>query len=390
MSAPRDKLKILSIFGTRPEAIKMAPVIRELESCSDIESRVVLTAQHREMLDQVVDAFNIKPDYDLEVMRPGQDLFDVTAAVLKGLKGILEVERPHLVLVQGDTTTTFTGALAAFYRQIPVGHIEAGLRTYQKFAPFPEETNRVLTTRLADLHFAPTDRSRDALLKEGVDRARIFVTGNPVIDALYQALEQPYHLDPAISRAFRDNKRVILLTTHRRENLGAPLQGVYMALREVLLAHPDVGVVFPVHKNPAVRREVNSILRGVERVYLTEPLDYLPFINVMKMSYLVLTDSGGIQEEAPALGKPVLVLREVTERPEAVAFGTARLIGTDLRKVEYEVNHLLDDEDAYLRMSNAVNPYGDGIAARRIIQAINFYFGMGPAPVDFSPGSLNR
>lgn len=389
MSAPRDKLKILSIFGTRPEAIKMAPVIRELESCSDIESRVVLTAQHREMLDQVVDAFNIKPDYDLEVMRPGQDLFDVTAAVLKGLKGILEVERPHLVLVQGDTTTTFTGALAAFYRQIPVGHIEAGLRTYQKFAPFPEETNRVLTTRLADLHFAPTDRSRDALLKEGVDRARIFVTGNPVIDALYQALEQPYHLDPAISRAFRDNKRVILLTTHRRENLGAPLQGVYMALREVLLAHPDVGVVFPVHKNPAVRREVNSILRGVERVYLTEPLDYLPFINVMKMSYLVLTDSGGIQEEAPALGKPVLVLREVTERPEAVAFGTARLIGTDLRKVEYEVNHLLDDEDAYLRMSNAVNPYGDGIAARRIIQAINFYFGMGPAPVDFSPGTLH-
>lgn len=389
MSAPRDKLKILSIFGTRPEAIKMAPVIRELESCSDIESRVVLTAQHREMLDQVVDAFNIKPDYDLEVMRPGQDLFDVTAAVLKGLKGILEVERPHLVLVQGDTTTTFTGALAAFYRQIPVGHIEAGLRTYQKFAPFPEEINRVLTTRLADLHFAPTDRSRDALLKEGVDRARIFVTGNPVIDALYQALEQPYHLDPAISRAFRDNKRVILLTTHRRENLGAPLQGVYMALREVLLAHPDVGVVFPVHKNPAVRREVNSILRGVERVYLTEPLDYLPFINVMKMSYLVLTDSGGIQEEAPALGKPVLVLREVTERPEAVAFGTARLIGTDLRKVEYEVNHLLDDEDAYLRMSNAVNPYGDGIAARRIIQAINFYFGMGPAPVDFSPGTLH-
>lgn len=389
MSAPRDKLKILSIFGTRPEAIKMAPVIRELESCSDIESRVVLTAQHREMLDQVVDTFNIKPDYDLEVMRPGQDLFDVTAAVLKGLKGILEVERPHLVLVQGDTTTTFTGALAAFYRQIPVGHIEAGLRTYQKFAPFPEEINRVLTTRLADLHFAPTDRSRDALLKEGVDRARIFVTGNPVIDALYQALEQPYHLDPVISRAFRDNKRVILLTTHRRENLGAPLQGVYMALREVLLAHPDVGVVFPVHKNPAVRREVNSILRGVERVYLTEPLDYLPFINVMKMSYLVLTDSGGIQEEAPALGKPVLVLREVTERPEAVAFGTARLIGTDLRKVEYEVNHLLDDEDAYLRMSNAVNPYGDGIAARRIIQAINFYFGMGSAPVDFSPGTLH-
>lgn len=385
MSVRKEKLKILSIFGTRPEAIKMAPVIRELESCEGVESRVVVTAQHREMLDQVLDTFNIKPDYDLEIMRPGQDLFDVTAAVLRGLKGILELERPHLVLVQGDTTTTFTGALAAFYCQIPVGHIEAGLRTYQKYAPFPEETNRVLTTRVADLHFAPTDRSRDALLKEGIDSDSIFVTGNPVIDALYQALEQPYYLDPELSRAFRDNKRVILLTTHRRENLGAPLQDVYMALREVILSHPDVGVVFPVHKNPAVRREVNSILRGVDRVYLTEPLDYLPFINVMKMADLVLTDSGGIQEEAPALGKPVLVLREVTERPEAAAFGTARLIGTDLRKVKHEVNRLLDDKEAYLRMASAVNPYGDGMAARRIIQAVNSYFGRGPAPADFSP-----
>jgi UDP-N-acetylglucosamine 2-epimerase (non-hydrolysing) len=289
------KIKILSIFGTRPEAIKMAPVIRELESRPDVESRVVVTAQHREMLDQVVETFNIKPDYDLEVMRPGQDLFDVTGAVLKGLKGVLEVECPDLVLVQGDTTTTFTGALAAFYCQIPVGHIEAGLRTYQKYAPFPEEMNRVLTTRLADIHFAPTDRSRGALLKEGINPGNIFVTGNPVIDALYQALEQPFYLDPEISRAFRDNKRVILLTTHRRENLGAPLQDVYMALREVLFKHPDVAIIFPVHKNPAVRSEVKSVLHGVERVYLTEPLDYLPFINVMKRAYMVLTDSGGIQ-----------------------------------------------------------------------------------------------
>ena len=363
----------------------MAPVIRELKSCPDVDSRVVVTAQHREMLDQVLAAFNIKPDYDLEIMRPGQDLFDVTVAVLKGLKGILEVERPDLVLVQGDTTTTFTGALAAFYCQIPVGHIEAGLRTYQKYAPFPEEMNRVLTTRIADIHFPPTDRSRDALLKEGIDSDIIFVTGNPVIDALYQALEQPFHLDPEISRAFRDNKRVILLTTHRRENLGAPLQDVYMALREVLLAHPDVAVVFPVHKNPAVRSEVTSVLQGVERVYLTEPLDYLPFINVMKRAYLVLTDSGGIQEEAPALGKPVLVLREVTERPEAAAFGTARLIGTDRCKVEDEVNRLLDDEGAYLEMANAANPYGDGRAASRIIQAIYCYFGLREAPADFSP-----
>jgi UDP-N-acetylglucosamine 2-epimerase (non-hydrolysing) len=385
MTEEGKKIKILSIFGTRPEAIKMAPIIRELESRQYVESRVVVTAQHREMLDQVVDTFNIEPDYDLEVMRPGQDLFDVTVSVLKGLKGILEVERPDLVLVQGDTTTTFTGALAAFYCQIPVGHIEAGLRTYQKYAPFPEEMNRVLTTRLADIHFAPTDRSRDALLKEGINPGNIFVTGNPVIDALYQALEQPFYLDPEISRAFRDNKRVILLTTHRRENLGAPLQDVYMALREVLFKHPDVAIIFPVHKNPAVRSEVKSVLHGVERVYLTEPLDYLPFINVMKRAYMVLTDSGGIQEEAPALGKPVLVLREVTERPEAAAFGTARLIGTDCRTVENEVNRLLDDEDAYQEMANAVNPYGDGMAASRIIQAVCCYFGLGPAPVDFSP-----
>jgi len=383
----KEKVKVLSIFGTRPEAIKMAPVIRELASCSGIESRVAATAQHREMLDQVMDTFNLKPDYDLGVMRSGQDLFELTAAVLTGLKGILEEERPNLVLVQGDTTTTFAGALAAFYCRIPVGHVEAGLRTYQKYAPYPEEINRALTTRLADLHFAPTDRSRDALLKEGIDGNHIYVTGNPVIDALYQALEQPYQLGPELMRPFRENKRVILLTTHRRENLGAPLRDVYLALGDVLSAHPEAGVVFPVHKNPAVRREVNSVLRGVERVYLTEPLDYLPFINVMKRSYLVLTDSGGIQEEAPALGKPALVLRQVTERPEAAAFGTALLIGTDRRKVAHEVNRLLADEEAYRRMANAVNPYGDGLAAGRIVQAINSYFGRGTAPADFSPAA---
>ena len=383
----KEKVKVLSIFGTRPEAIKMAPVIRELASCSAIENRVAATAQHREMLDQVMDTFNLKPDYDLGVMRPGQDLFELTAAVLTGLKGILEEERPDLVLVQGDTTTTFAGALAAFYCRIPVGHVEAGLRTYQKYAPYPEESNRTLTTRLADLHFAPTDRSRDALLKEGIEGNHIYVTGNPVIDALYQALEQPYQLDPELMLPFSENKRVILLTTHRRENLGAPLRDVYLALGDVLSAHPEAGVVFPVHKNPVVRREVNSVLRGVERVYLTEPLDYLPFINVMKRSYLVLTDSGGIQEEAPALGKPALVLRQVTERPEAAAFGTALLIGTDRRKVAHEVNRLLADEEAYRRMANAVNPYGDGLAGGRIVQAINSYFGRGPAPADFSPAA---
>jgi UDP-N-acetylglucosamine 2-epimerase (non-hydrolysing) len=390
MREKSDNIKILSVFGTRPEAIKMAPVVRELESCSDVDSRVVVTAQHREMLDQVMETFNIKPDYDLEIMRQGQDLFDVTTAVLNGLKGILQSERPDMVLVQGDTTTTFTGALAAFYCQIPVGHIEAGLRTYQKYAPFPEELNRVLTTGVSDLHFAPTDRSREALLREGIDSKSVFVKGNTVIDALYQALEKPFAQIPELTRAFQENKRVILLTTHRRENLGAPLQNIYKALREVLRSHPDVGVVFPMHKNPAVRREVNSFLRGVERVYLTEPLDYLPFINVMKMSHIVLTDSGGIQEEAPALGKPVLVLREVTERPEATAFGTARLIGTDPQQVKSEVNLLLDNQDAYLKMANAVNPYGDGMAARRIVQAVKSYFGKGEAAVDYNPGKCDE
>lgn len=382
----KNKIKVLSVFGTRPEAIKMAPVIRELKARpDDVESRVAVTAQHREMLDQVLDTFSMKPDYDLAVMRPGQDLFDVTEAALHGLKEILAREHPDLVLVQGDTTTTFAGALAAFYCRVPVGHVEAGLRTYERYAPFPEEINRVLTTQLSDLHFAPTERARDALLREGVAGEKIFITGNPVIDALHQVAGQPFHLEPELVRAFRENRRVILLTTHRRENLGTPLQDVYLALREVLLAHPDVGLVFPVHKNPAVRREVARVLTGLERVYLTEPMDYLPFINVMKMAYLVLTDSGGIQEEAPALGKPVLVLREVTERPEAVAFGTARLVGTDRRRVEEEVSRLLDDEGAYLRMAGAVNPYGDGKAARRIVQAVLSYFGLAAAPYEFRP-----
>jgi len=385
MSAIKHKIKVLSIFGTRPEAIKMAPVVRELESHQEIESRLVVTAQHREMLDQVLQTFDLQPDYDLAVMRPGQDLFDVTEAVLRGLKEILASERPDLVLVHGDTTTTFAGALAAFYSQIPVGHVEAGLRTYNKYAPFPEEINRVLTTHLADLHFAPTERARDALLKEGIAEERIFITGNTVIDALYLALDKPFELEPELERAFQENERLILMTTHRRENLGEPLHDVYLALQEVLLNHPDVGVVFPVHKNPAVRREVARALTGVERVYLTEPLDYLPFVNVMKGSYLVLTDSGGIQEEAPALGKPVLVLREVTERPEALAYGTARLVGTDRSRVEQEVSRLLDDEDAYLEMAGALNPYGDGKAAQRLVQAVLAYFGQAAPPSAFCP-----
>ena len=312
-------------------------------------------------------------------MKPGQDLFDVTGAVLAGLKPVLDQERPDMLVVQGDTTTTFAGALAAFYFQIPIGHVEAGLRTYEKYAPCPEEINRILTTHLADIHFAPTGQARGALLKEGVAPERVFVTGNPVIDALHLALQQPYRLEPDLERAFADNERVILLTTHRRENLGSPLQEIYLALRNLLSSHPDLAVVFPVHKNPKVRQEVARVLQGVERVYLTEPLDYLPFVNVMKRAHLVLTDSGGIQEEAPALGKPVLVLRDVTERPEAVAFGTARLVGANRRRVEEEVGLLLDSKEAYDAMANAVNPYGDGRAAPRIVQAILSYFQPGAA-----------
>lgn len=380
------RIKVVSIFGTRPEAIKMAPVIKELESRPQlIEQRLVVTAQHREMLDQVLRLFSLRPDYDLSVMRPDQDLFDITVAVLEGLKEVLKRERPDMVLVQGDTTTTFAGALAAFYCRIPVGHVEAGLRTYEKYAPFPEEMNRVLTSRLADLHFAPTARARDALLKEGISGEGVLVTGNPVIDALLMAVRVPCQLAPEIERPFRENGRVLLLTTHRRENLGEPLRRIYEALRRILERYRDVAVLFPVHKNPAVRREVERTLAGVERVYLTEPLDYLPFVNAMRRSYLVLTDSGGIQEEAPALGKPVLVLREVTERPEAVAAGTARLVGTDPERLEAEVSRLLDDEGAYRRMAEAVNPYGDGRAAQRIAQAILWYFGRGPAPEGFSP-----
>lgn len=380
------KIRILSVFGTRPEAIKMVAVIHELERHGDlIESRVVVTAQHREMLDQVLRVFALEPDYDLGVMKPGQDLFDVTGAVLAGLKPILAQERPDMLVVQGDTTTTFAGALAAFYGQIPIGHVEAGLRTYEKYAPFPEEINRVMTTHLADLHFAPTGQAREALLKENVAPERVFVTGNPVIDALHLALQQPYRLEPELERVFTENKRVILLTTHRRENLGSPLQEIYLALRDLLSNYPDLAVVFPVHKNPKVRREVAQVLQGVDRVYLTEPLDYLPFINVEKRAHLVLTDSGGIQEEAPALGKPVLVLRDVTERPEATVFGTAKLVGTNRRRVSEEVALLLDSQGAYDAMANAVNPYGDGQAARRIVQAIRSYFQQGPPPEEFRP-----
>ena len=370
-----NKIKIMTIFGTRPEAIKMAPVVQALASSPKIEVQVAVTAQHRDMLDQVLRLFSITPDYDLDIMAQGQTLFDITGRSLQGLDQVLAEGKPDMILVHGDTTTTFAGALAAFYHQIPVGHVEAGLRTGNKFSPFPEEMNRKLTSSLADLHFAPTETAKENLLREGVPEERIAVTGNTVIDALLKTVEDDYcFADPALGEVLKNGQRIILVTTHRRENLGEPMRNVYRALREILDHHPDTVVVFPVHKNPKVRECVEAELGAHERVILIEPLDYQPFANLLARAYLVLTDSGGIQEEAPSLGKPVLVLRDTTERPEAVDAGTVKLVGTD-RDTVYEVAHtLLSDLEAYHQMSTASNPYGDGAASGRIVDSIIKYF----------------
>lgn len=365
-------LKILTVFGTRPEAIKMAPLVQTLAARPDIiKAQVAVTAQHREMLDQVLHLFQIKPDYDLNIMRPGQTLYDITGRTLAGLEKVLAAAAPDLVLVHGDTSTTFVAALAAFYKQIAVGHVEAGLRTGNIYSPFPEEMNRHLTGVLAQMHFAPTETAKANLLREGVNPDHIFVTGNTVIDALMATVDPAYRFaDPVLQEIDFDHSRVLLMTTHRRENLGEPMRHIYQALGEVVTTHPDVQVVFPVHKNPAVRQVVEEVLGGLPRVHLIEPLDYQPFINLMQRCYLVLTDSGGLQEEAPALGKPVLVLRDTTERPEAVAAGTVKLVGTDRAAVLHSTNELLDSPAAYQAMAAAVNPYGDGQAARRIVDWI--------------------
>jgi UDP-N-acetylglucosamine 2-epimerase (non-hydrolysing) len=383
-------LKIVTVFGTRPEAIKMAPLVKELEQYpGEIHCCVAVTAQHREMLDQVLDLFSIVPRHDLDIMRARQTLFDITGRALAGLQKVLSEEKPDLVLVHGDTTTTFAASLAAYYHQIPVGHVEAGLRTGNKYSPFPEEINRRLTGVLADLHFAPTSTSRNNLLAEGVSPRNIFVTGNTVIDALKATVRPGYRFDdPLLSAVDFEESRVLLVTTHRRENLGEPLREVYRALRSVVEAYPDVQVVFPVHKNPLVRGAVEEELGGMDRVHLTEPMDYLPFANLINRSHIILSDSGGLQEEAPSLGKPVLVLRDTTERPEAVEAGTVRMVGTDRAAVEAETRRLLDDREHYLRMANAVNPYGDGRAAGRIARAVRFRFGLtGRGPEEFVPGS---
>lgn len=370
-------LKVMTVFGTRPEAIKMAPVVLELKKHPDqIQTVVAVTAQHRQMLDQVLDLFQIRPDYDLDIMSQGQTLYDITTRSLQGLKSVMEVEKPDLVLVHGDTTTTFAGALAAYYQQIPVGHVEAGLRTGNIYSPFPEEMNRKLTGAIAAIHFSPTMTARGNLLREGIDKDAIFVTGNTVIDALMTTVDEGYDFeDEELQSVDFQNHRIILLTTHRRENLGEPMRHIYKALRQIIEEIPDTEIVFPVHRNPLVRKVVEEELSGVDRIHLIEPMEYEPFANLMHHSCLVLTDSGGIQEEAPSLGKPVLVLRNTTERPEAVEAGTVRLIGTDRDRVYEETKRLLTNKAAYDAMSNAVNPYGDGQASRRIVQAILYTFG---------------
>ena len=366
------KIKLMTVFGTRPEAIKMCPLVLEMHKYPDfIEPIVAVTAQHREMLDQVLQLFAIKPDYDLNIMTAGQTLYDVTGRALAGLKDVLAEAQPDMVLVHGDTTTTFVGALASFYAQIPVGHVEAGLRTGNKFSPYPEEMNRKLTGAIADIHFAPTSTSKNNLLKENIDPAAIVVTGNTVIDALQTTVKADYRFtDSGLQKALAGGKRLILVTTHRRENLGEPMRHVYQALRKVLENHPDVEAIFPVHKNPKVREIVDEELGKLAQVHLIEPLDYEPFANLMAKVDIVLTDSGGIQEEAPALGKPVLVLRDTTERPEAVDAGTVKLVGTAYDDVLRETSLLLDDSKYYQSMAEAANPYGDGRACERIIRKI--------------------
>jgi UDP-N-acetylglucosamine 2-epimerase (non-hydrolysing) len=369
--------KVLFIFGTRPEAIKLAPLILELRKFPALfDVRVCVTAQHRQMLDQVLRFFEIDPDHDLDIMRPGQTLFDVTATSLVGLKGVIESIVPDWVIVQGDTTTVFTASLAAFYCHSRVAHVEAGLRSFNKYSPFPEEMNRVMTSRIADLHLCPTDNARANLLREGIPEGTIIVTGNTVIDALLYGVNKVKDLTAA---AFKDafagindrdfTKRIILVTGHRRENFGAPFLDICNALKE-LASRENVVVIYPVHLNPNVRKPVFDILRDTENVHLIEPLDYPAFIWLMEKSYLILTDSGGVQEEAPSLGKPVLVMREVTERTEGVDAGTARLVGTDRKKIVEEASLLLDEPKRYAAMANRKNPYGDGRSSQRIREAL--------------------
>ncbi|WP_238906081.1 UDP-N-acetylglucosamine 2-epimerase (non-hydrolyzing) [Clostridium sp. YIM B02506] len=377
------KIKIFTIFGTRPEAIKMAPLVKELEKREGIVSKVCVTAQHREMLDQVLNYFDIKTDYDLNIMKSKQTLTGITTKVLEGLEEVFEEEKPDMILVHGDTTTTFGGALAAFYKQIKVGHVEAGLRTFDKYFPFPEEMNRKLTGALADIHFAPTVGSKNNLLREGVKEEDIYVTGNTVIDAMEHTVKEEYVFETEeLNHIDFNKKKVIMITAHRRENWGEGIENICTALKTIVEENKDVELVYLVHLNPVVKDVVYKHLNDKERVHLLTPQDTKETHNLMNKCFMVMTDSGGLQEEAPHLGKPVLVLRDVTERPEAVEAGTVKLVGTDVETIIKEANDLIRDKEAYEKMSKSVNPYGDGKASERIVDAIEKYFGLSDKEIE--------
>ena len=377
-----EKLRILSVFGTRPEAIKMCPLVKELASRPEIESLCCVTAQHRQMLDSVLEVFDLKPDWDLDIMTPRQTLSTITSKCLTGMDEAIDALKPDMILVHGDTSTTFAGALSAFYHQVPVGHVEAGLRTYDKYSPFPEEMNRKMVSAIADLYFCPTVNNRANLLKEGITDG-LFVTGNTVIDALKTTVREDYVFSTEeLNRLPYGEKKIILVTCHRRENYGEPMRSIMLALRQIAESHEDVELVYPVHLSPVVREAVDKYLRGAPRVHLIDPLPADEMHNLMARCYLVLTDSGGLQEEAPALGKPVLVLRRETERPEAVAAGTVKLTGVVQDDIVTMAGRLISDKAAYEKMAHAVNPYGDGHACERIADAILWHFGRGEMPTD--------
>ena len=363
-----SKIKVMSIFGTRPEAIKMAPLVKELEKRNEIESIVCVTAQHRQMLDQVLETFKIKPDYDLNIMKDGQTLGDITTRALTGIEGIIKEVKPDIVLVHGDTTTTFAGALAAFYNQVAIGHVEAGLRTNDKYSPFPEEMNRQMVDCMTDMYFAPTNISKANLLKENIEEEKIYVTGNTAIDAMATTVDENYQ-HPELDW-IKSNERMILLTAHRRENLGEPMRHIFKSIKRIVDEFSDVKVIYPIHLNPKVRSVANEVFKDCDRVKLIEPLEVFDFHNFQNKSFIILTDSGGIQEEAPSLGKPVLVLRDTTERPEGIEAGTLKLVGTDEDVIYKETKKLLTDNEEYEKMSKASNPYGDGHASERIVDAI--------------------
>lgn len=379
------KIKVMMVFGTRPEAIKMAPLALELKKREEIETIVCVTAQHREMLDQVMELFEITPEYDLDIMKTRQTLIGITTRVLEGLDEVIKKEQPDIVLVHGDTSTSFVAALAAFYNQVMVGHVEAGLRTYDKYSPFPEEMNRNLTGRIADMHFSPTVSNADNLIKENISSDDIYITGNTVIDAMKTTVKENYVFENEVLNSIDfENKRLILVTAHRRENLGKPLHDICSALAEIVEEYKDVEIVYPVHLNPAVRETVNEVLGSLERVHLIDPLNVTELHNAMARSFMVMTDSGGIQEEAPSLAKPVLVLRRETERPEAVAAGTVKLAGVCKENILKLAKELLDEPSAYNKMAHAANPYGDGEASGRIADAILWKFGkLDKRPEDF-------